>query len=72
MKAVSYEGVRKVAVSNHPKPKLKSPTDASNLLLSGKRIFKAHLTRLIQEYASQDAAIAAEVFQAALVKRALS
>ena len=41
--------------------KLKSPTDASNLLLSGKRIFKTHLTRLIQEYASQDTAIATEV-----------
>ena len=28
MKAVSYEGTRKMAVSNHPEPKLKSPTDA--------------------------------------------
>ena len=28
MKAVSYEGPRKVPVSEHPKPKIKSPTDA--------------------------------------------
>jgi glutathione-independent formaldehyde dehydrogenase len=28
MRAVSYEGTRKVAVSEHPKPKLNSPTDA--------------------------------------------
>ena len=28
MKAVSYEGTRKMSVSDHPKPKLKSPTDA--------------------------------------------
>lgn len=28
MKAVSYEGTRKMKVSDHPKPKLKSPTDA--------------------------------------------
>lgn len=40
---------------------LKSPTDASNLLLSAKRIFKAHLTRVIKEYAGQDAATAAEI-----------
>jgi len=40
---------------------LKSPMDASNLLLSGKRIFKMHLTRVIQEYAEQDAATAAEI-----------
>jgi len=40
---------------------LRSPTDASNLLLSGKRIFKAHLNRVIQEYAEQDAATAAEI-----------
>jgi hypothetical protein len=40
---------------------LVSPTDASNLLLSGKRIFKAHLSRVIQEYAGLDAATAAEV-----------
>lgn len=40
---------------------LKSPTDASNLLLSGKRIFKAHLGRVIREYAQQDAATAAEI-----------
>jgi hypothetical protein len=40
---------------------LVSPTDASNLLLSGKRIFKAHLGRVIREYAGADAATAAEV-----------
>lgn len=28
MKAVSYEGLRNMSVSDHPKPKLKSPTDA--------------------------------------------
>jgi DNA-directed RNA polymerase specialized sigma24 family protein len=40
---------------------LKSPTDASNLLLSGKRIFKTHLAKVIKEYAEQDAATAAEI-----------
>jgi hypothetical protein len=40
---------------------LKSPTDASNMLLTAKRIFKAHLTRVIKEYAEQDAATAAEI-----------
>jgi hypothetical protein len=40
---------------------LKSPMDASNMLLSGKRIFKAHLDRVIQEYAGQDAAAALEI-----------
>jgi DNA-directed RNA polymerase specialized sigma24 family protein len=40
---------------------LKSPTDASNMLLSAKRIFKAHLTRVINDYAEQDAATAAEI-----------
>ncbi|HEX4350974.1 MAG TPA: hypothetical protein VH251_11330, partial [Verrucomicrobiae bacterium] len=30
---------------------LKSPMDASNMLLSGKRIFKAHLDKVIREYA---------------------
>jgi DNA-directed RNA polymerase specialized sigma24 family protein len=40
---------------------LKSPTDASNLLLSGKRIFKMHLSRVIQEYTGQDAATAVEI-----------
>ena len=39
---------------------LKSPTDASNTLLSAKRIFKVHLSKVIKEYARQDAAIAAE------------
>jgi hypothetical protein len=40
---------------------LKSPTDASNMLLSAKRIFKTHLTRVIKEYAEQDAATAEEI-----------
>ena len=40
---------------------LKSPTDASNTLLSAKRIFKAHLNKVIQEYAGQDAATTAEI-----------
>src|SRR5579872_5175666 len=40
---------------------LRSPTDASNMLLSGKRIFKMHLSRVIKEYAEQDAATAAEI-----------
>jgi DNA-directed RNA polymerase specialized sigma24 family protein len=40
---------------------LKSPTDASNMLLTAKRIFKAHLTRVIKEYAGQDAATVAEI-----------
>ena len=40
---------------------LKSPTDASNTLLSAKRIFKTHLSKVIQEYAGQDAATAAEI-----------
>ena len=40
---------------------LRSPTDASNLLLSGKRIFKAHLNRVIKEYAGQDTATQAEI-----------
>jgi hypothetical protein len=39
---------------------LKSPTDASNTLLSAKRIFKVHLSKVIKEYARQDAAMAAE------------
>jgi hypothetical protein len=40
---------------------LKSPTDASNTLLSGKRIFKAHLEKVIREYAGRDAAAAVEL-----------
>lgn len=40
---------------------LKSPMDASNTLLSAKRIFKAHLNQVIREYANQDAATAIEV-----------
>ncbi len=40
---------------------LKSPMDASNMLLSGKRIFKAHLDKVIREYAGQDAAAAIEI-----------
>jgi len=53
---------------------LKSPTDASNTLLSAKRIFKAHLSKVIKEYAGQDAAAAIEIqaledFLARLAKR---
>ena len=40
---------------------LKSPTDASNMLLTAKRMFKAHLDRVIKEYAEQDAATAVEI-----------
>ena len=40
---------------------LKSPTDASNTLLSAKRIFKSHLSRVIKDYAGQDAATATEI-----------
>jgi hypothetical protein len=40
---------------------LKSPIDASNTLLSAKRIFKAHLSKVIEEYAGQDAATAIEI-----------
>lgn len=40
---------------------LKSPTDASNTLLTAKRIFKKHLDEVINEYAGQDAATAIEV-----------
>jgi hypothetical protein len=40
---------------------LKSPTDASNTLLSAKRIFKAHLGKVVKEYARQDAATATEI-----------
>lgn len=40
---------------------LRSPMDASNLLLSGKRIFKVHLNQVIKEYAGQDTATAAEI-----------
>jgi len=40
---------------------LKSPTDASNTLLSAKRIFKAHLNEVIKEYAGKDTATAVEV-----------
>jgi DNA-directed RNA polymerase specialized sigma24 family protein len=40
---------------------LKSPLDASNTLLSGKRIFKAHLDEVIHEYAGKDSATALEV-----------
>jgi len=53
---------------------LRSPSDASNLLLSAKRIFKIHLGRVIREYAEADAATAAEIqaleeFLARLAKR---
>jgi hypothetical protein len=40
---------------------LKSPMDASNTLLSAKRIFKTHLSEVITEYAGKDAATAAEI-----------
>jgi len=40
---------------------LKSPTEASNMLLTGKRMFKAHLGRVVKEYAEQDAATASEI-----------
>ena len=40
---------------------LKSPTDASNTLLSGKRIFKGHLNSVIKEYAGQDTATDMEI-----------
>jgi DNA-directed RNA polymerase specialized sigma24 family protein len=40
---------------------LRSPMDASNLLLTAKRLFKAHLTKVIGEYNESDAATAAEV-----------
>jgi hypothetical protein len=40
---------------------LKSPTDASNTLLSAKRIFKTHLNQVIKEYAGKDAATAVEI-----------
>lgn len=40
---------------------LKSPSEAFNTLLSGKRIFKAHLGKVIREYAQQDAATATEI-----------
>ncbi len=54
---------------------LKSPTDASNMLLSAKRIFKMHLNRVIKEYTEQDAATAVEIqaledFVTRLAKRA--
>lgn len=40
---------------------LKSPLEASNTLLSAKRIFKGHLDEVIQEYAGRDAATALEI-----------
>jgi len=40
---------------------LKSPLEASNMLLSAKRIFKAHLVKVIQEYTEQDDATAEEI-----------
>ncbi|MGA2662404.1 MAG: hypothetical protein ABSH34_33405 [Verrucomicrobiota bacterium] len=40
---------------------LKSPLEASNMLLSAKRIFKAHLVQVIQEYTEQDDAAAEEI-----------
>ncbi len=40
---------------------LKSPLEASNTLLSAKRIFKGHLDNVIREYAGRDAATALEI-----------
>lgn len=40
---------------------LKSPLEASNTLLSGKRIFKAHLDKVIHEYEGRDAATSVEI-----------
>jgi hypothetical protein len=40
---------------------LKSPTEASNMLLTAKRMFKAHLGRVVHEYTDQDATAAAEI-----------
>jgi DNA-directed RNA polymerase specialized sigma24 family protein len=40
---------------------LKSPLEASNTLLSAKRIFKGHLDEVIREYAGRDAATSLEV-----------
>ena len=40
---------------------LKSPSEASNTLLSAKRIFKSHLNKVIQDYAGQDAATVEEI-----------
>lgn len=40
---------------------LKSPMEASNTLLSAKRIFKDHLDEVIRDYAGQDAATAVEI-----------
>src|SRR5580698_10446900 len=40
---------------------LKSPLDASNTLLSGKRIFKAHLDEVIRDYAGKDVATDLEI-----------
>ena len=53
---------------------LKSPLEASNMLLSAKRIFKTHLTQVIREYTDQDDATAEEItrleeFLARLAKR---
>jgi DNA-directed RNA polymerase specialized sigma24 family protein len=54
---------------------LHSPLEASNMLLSAKRIFKAHLTEVIREYTEQDDATAEEIrrleeFLARLARRA--
>jgi DNA-directed RNA polymerase specialized sigma24 family protein len=40
---------------------LKSPLEASNMLLSAKRIFKAHLVQVVREYTEQDDAAAEEI-----------
>jgi hypothetical protein len=40
---------------------LKSPLEASNTLLSAKRMFKGHLDEVIRDYAGKDAATDLEV-----------
>lgn len=40
---------------------LRTPTDASNMLLSAKRIFKTHLNKVVAEFGERDAATATEV-----------
>jgi len=53
MRAVSYEGPRKVTVSEHPKPKIKAPTDAilritaSGTCESGLQKYNEYLRNLI-------------------------
>ena len=51
---------------------LRSPSEASNLLLSGKRIFRLHLRDTIREYAASDIAIASELAELELFVDRLS